>query len=140
MATLQGAIAELVDVIAAVDGIIHAPDEPSEQIATWPAAMTYATDGTAINEPPDVAKDLHNIQIVVIMPLVDYRQVMKTLLPLYEPIRNDLIAHRNGRTSAHYATFGTIAYTLGPIEWTQGQEMFGYVFTIQNLKIINGVT
>lgn len=137
MATLQGAIQEFVDVIAAIDGINYAPDEPSGNVPSWPAAFTYATEGLSINEPPDMAKDLHNIQIAVIMPFGDYRQMMLTLLPLYELIRNDLIAHRNGRTSDHYITFGNIVYTLGPIDWGGSSTMFGYVFGIQGVKIYN---
>lgn len=140
MATLQGAIQELIGVINALSGIKYAPDEPNESVTAWPAAFAYATDGVAWNEPPPVAKDLHNIQIAVVMPFNDYRQATRTMLPLYESIRNAIISHRNGRTSSHYNTFGAIRYTLGPVEWAQGELMYGYVFTLEDVKIINTVT
>lgn len=140
MATLQGAIVELINVVEAVSGINYAPDEPSEQITVWPAAFAYATEGVSINEPPDLAKDLHNIQIAVVVPLNDYRQATLTLLPLYEPIRNALIAHRNGRTSSHYITFGNITYSMGPIDWPQGDTMYAFIFNIQGVKIFNEIT
>ena len=138
MATLSGATTELVGVVAGVTGINHSPNEPQEQVTIYPAAYTYTTDGTGINEPADVQKDLHNIQIAVIMPLNDLVQCVKVMLPLYEPITKAIFQHRNGRTSSHYATFGNITYTLGPIEWA-GQDMFGYVFTVQSVKIQNNI-
>ena len=137
MATLQGAIIELINVIEALDDINYAPDEPNESVTVWPAAFAYATDGININEPPDISKDLHTVQIAVLMPLNDYRQATKVMLPLYESITGAINNHRNDRTSAHYATFGGIRYTLGPIDWPQGELMYGYIFTIENLKIIN---
>lgn len=140
MATLQGAIAELVDVIAAVDGINHAPDEPSEQINNWPAAMTYATNGfVSGNRASAENKSLHDVTIAVLMPLNDMRQATKTMLPLYEKITDALISHLNGRTSANYSTWGSLDYTMGPIEWPQSLEMYGYIFTIRELKIINEI-
>ena len=139
MTNLQGAISELVAVIGAVNGVHHAPDEPGEQVSAWPAAMTYATDGISRNEPPDTVKSLHSVQVAVIMPLNDMRQATRAMLPLYETITAALYTHRNGRTSAHYDTFGEISYTLGPIDWPQGQVMYGYVFTIPAIKIRNTI-
>lgn len=134
MPTLQGAIAELVAVVRAVNGIRHAPDEPAAQLTVWPAAFSYATESASRNQPPDMAHDFHNIQIAVLMPKADYRIMMKTMLPLYEPIRNELFQHRNGDTSTNYKTFGNITATLGPIDWG-GPEVFGWIFTVTNMEI-----
>ena len=137
--TLQGAIHELVAELRGIANINYAPDTPTENAPQYPAAMAYATDGLSINEPANVAKDLHNISIAVFMPMTDYAIVIGIMLPLYEPIRNAFIAHRNSRTSQHYSTFGNITYTLGQIDWGGGQLMYGYVFTIENLKIMNTI-
>ncbi len=139
MATLAGATAELVAVIAAVSGINHAPSEPTEQITTYPTAQTYTTGGSSINEPPDVEKSLHSINIAVLMPLNDIRQAIKVMLPLYEVIVAAIYTHRNGRTSSHYATFGALNYTLGPVDWPSGQIMYGYIFTLDGIKIQNNI-
>jgi len=141
MATLQGAIAELIDAIGAVPGVQFAPDEPIEQIVGWPVAMAYMTDGLLSgNRASQENKSLHNVQIAVLMPLNDLRQCMLTMLPLMEPIVNALITHLNGRTSNNYSTWGNLTWILGPIEWPQGQDMFGYVFTIEGMKIINEIS
>jgi len=141
MATLQGAIAELIDVIGAVSGVQFAPDEPIEQVVGWPVAMAYMTDGLLSgNRASQENKSLHTVQIAVIMPLNDLRQCMLTMLPLMEPIVDALISHLNGRTSNHYSTWGGLSWTLGPIEWPQGQDMFGYVFAVEGMKIINEIS
>lgn len=140
MATLQGAISELVNVIADVSGINYVPDEPSEQISAWPAAMIYATDGLVSGMRASTEnKSLHNVAIAIIMPLQDMRLATEIMLPFYELVTDALITHLNGRTSAHYSTWSELNYTLGPIEWPSGQLMYGYIFTIGGLKIINEV-
>lgn len=140
MPTLQGAIGEFVDVIGAVSGIKAAPDDPAEQVTLWPAAMTYATNGNVSENRASIEdKSLHDVTIAVIMPLQDMRQATKTMLPLYEPIVAALITHLNGRTSTNYQTWASLEYTLGPIDWPQGQLMFGYIFTLRGVKIINDI-
>lgn len=140
MPTLQGAIAEIVDTIATVNGINHTPDEPEQQITLWPAAMTFVTEGSLSDNRASVEdKSLHNIAIAVLMPLNDMRQCMLTMLPLYEPIVAALIGHLNGRTSSHYQSWLGLNYTLGPIDWPQGDQMFGYLFQITGLKIMNDI-
>lgn len=139
MATLEGAIHELVAVVGAVDGIQYAPDELTERISNWPVAMVYATDGSTGMGGNDIQTDLHNIQIAVIMPQNDMRQQSKTIRPLYEKVTKALFQHRNGRTNNHYDTFAGISYTLGPIEWPSGELWYGFVFTIEQLKIQNTI-
>lgn len=141
MATLAGATAELVSVISGVSGVKYAPSEPSEQIKSWPVAMTYTTDGRVSELRASIEnKSLHTINIAVLMPLNDLRQAVLTMLPLYEPITDALINHLNGRTSTQYATWRNLAYTLGPVEWPTGDVMYGYVFTLQEVKIQNDLS
>lgn len=141
MATLQGAVDELIAVVAAVSGINYAPDDPTEQIPVDPAAVVYATNGyLSGNRASAEDKSLHDIQIAVLMPLVDMALCMKVMLPLYELVVSALITHLNGSTSNHYDTWSSLTYTLGPIDWPQGQLMFGYVFTLGEVKIINEVS
>lgn len=138
--TLQGAIHELVAVVGDIPGIHHVPKEPSEQITSFPAAMTYATNGyVSGNRASMENKTLHDVTIAVLMPLNDMRQATITMLPLYEAVTDALIGHLNGRTSQHYSTWGSLEYTLGPIEWPQGQLMYGYLFTLREMKIMREI-
>ena len=139
MATLQGAITEIITQVGTVAGIKHAPTDPQEQVTAWPAAFAYTTDGAlSPNRASIEDKSLHNISIAVLMPLTDLRQCMLVMLPLYELIMDVLITHLNDRASSHYAAWGGIRYTLGPVDWG-GNLMFGYVFTIENVKIRNAL-
>lgn len=138
MATLQGAIQELIAQIATVSGINDAPNEPREQAQSWPAAFPYATDGRLSRIRASTEdKSLHTVNIAVIMPRKG-GQEWQVMLPLYEPIVAALLNHLNGRTSSHYSTWGELSHTLSPIQWG-GMEMFGYIFTISELKIINAL-
>lgn len=139
MATLQGAIDEFITVMDAVSGIQYVPPDPTEQVPVWPAAVVYLADGVSRNQPQGVMTQLHNVTIAFVMPLVDLAQCTRTMLSYAQSIPEALFDHRNGRTSAHYATFGDISHTLGPIEWPQGQEFFGYLFRIEGVKVQNEI-
>lgn len=140
MATLQGAIDELIAVMATVSGVNAAPSDPTEQVSIWPAAMVYGSDGYLADIRASAEdKSLHSVQIAVIMPLNDMAICTQIMVPLYEPIASALITHLNGRTSSHYQTWAGWSYTLGPIDWPSGQLMYGYVFTINEVKIINDI-
>jgi hypothetical protein len=139
VATLQGALDELIGVMRDVSGVTHAPDDPGLQVVEYPAAMVYVSEGTLKNQPQNVRTDLHTVQIAVIMPTSELEYTNQTMLALLEPIAGALFSHHNGRTSLHYQTFGEIQYTYGPIEWPSGVQYFGYIFTINGLKIQNGM-
>ena len=136
MATLDGAITELIGVISGVSGIQVAPTSPAEQVTAYPAAFAYATSGRSRNAPAGSTTDLHAVQIAVLMPLNDMGQATQTMLPLYEPMIAALINYRDNRTSSNFQTFGDITYTLGPIDWG-GVVMYGYVLTLEEVKIQN---
>ena len=138
MATIEGAILEWVEIIQAVDGIQNVPDTPLEQVTSTPQVMIYNTDGFSLNEPNDIEKSLHNVQLAVVMPLSNLSYAIKTMLPLYEKIVKALWDHRNSRASANAATFEQITYTFGIIEWAQ-LDLYGYIFTLNNVKIWNNL-
>ena len=141
MATIEGAINELIDELAQIQGIYNAPPTPLEQVTAWPVAMVYNSSGQlSENRASFEDKSLHDVEIVVLMPLNNLNLAVRTMLPLYELVVKKLIQHLNGRTSNNYETWQTLNYTLGPIDWPQGQLMYGYLFTIGGMKIINDVS
>lgn len=140
MATLIGAIGELITEIGGVDGINYAPTDPTRSAPpVWPVAMAYGSTGRQGDRGQTQDKSLHDVRLAVLMPVIDYRQEIQTLTPLYEPIIKALLQHLNGRTSSHYDTFVDITYTFGPVDWA-GQAMFGFIFTITGLKILNDIS
>ncbi len=136
-ATLQGAIAELITVVSGVTGVQNAPATPTEQITSYPVAMVYAAEGKSSNGMSSRLESEHNIQIALLMPLNDYRQATTTMLPFHEPIIAALFSHRNSRASLHYQSFAGVSYTFGRIDW--GSEAFGYIFTIEGVRIKNNI-
>lgn len=137
--TLQGAIGEFIEVCLSVTGIRRAPRDPEEQINIWPVAMAYAATGNFATEPAGEFTGLHDVQIAVLMPLQSLRLCTQIILPFVESVPEALYEHRNQRLSQHYETFADIDYTLGPIEWVPELYMYGIVFTIRGLKILNTV-
>lgn len=141
MATLQGAIDELIAVVDAVTGINYAPGDPPGQINASVAAVVYGSRGANKGGPGStMMTDLHDVTIAVVMPFTSFEHCNQVMLPFCELITEALRDHLRGRTSAHYSTFGDIRYVYGPIEWPAGIIMLGYLFTIENLKIQNTIT
>ncbi len=140
MATIQGAKSELVDVVSNIQGIIFAPDQPTETPAVWPFAMGFVSEMISMSEPNTHETSKHDLTFVVAMPVNDYRHCELIMLPLWEPIVNKLWAHRNGRTSSHYQTFDSIQGRLGDIPWDGSQSMYGYTINIFGVKIQNVIS
>ena len=140
MATLQGAIAELQEAIGNIPGLNDTPPDPTEAITAFPFSMAYPLAGELSgNRASTEDKSLHDVGVAIGVPLNDYRLANRDVLPLYETIAAKLITHLNGKTSIHYSTWGSLTYDYGPFEWPSGQIMYGYTFTIGQLKIINEV-
>lgn len=138
MATLAGAIAEFVDVIAAVSGIRFSPDTPTESLPVGPAAFVFTANGQSIGAPADSVTTLHDITVAILSPIGSLPATVDLLLPLYEPIEAALYSHRNGRTSAHYQTFAGVDYTFGPVDWN-GIAAIGFLVTVRGVKIQNSI-
>ena len=136
MATLQGALDELITVIDAVSGVNWAPADPPGNVPVGPTAVVYASTGRLFTDTPETYRGLHNVEIALIMPEGTLPQQVQAMLPLLEPVVAAIITHRNGQTSSHYSTFSDINYVFGPINWG-GQLHTGFIFTIQDLKIRN---
>lgn len=142
MATLQGALDELVTVLDAVTGVNYVPPDPPNSIPTGPTAVPYASGGSFGSETFGTYKGMHNPVIALVLPQgVSLSIANQVMLPLLEPTIDALYGHRNGVTSSHYSTFTEINYTYGPIEWPpDGRLLVGFLFTIRGLKIINTVS
>lgn len=135
MATLQGAIDEIIDELADVEGIQRAPDDPEQQIVVWPVAMAYASESVSVLDASNTKKDLHDITIAVLMPLVSLPHAVQITLPMFDRITEVLWDHLQGQTSAHYSQFRDISGSFGPIEWGNNEVYFGWLIKVNQLKI-----
>jgi len=140
---LQGFISEVLQIVRGIPHLRYVPDNPPLQVPFWPMVTMYASSGTVNTEgqPSGIFKELHNPSIAVVVPLDNLERANEFMLPLIQAIPYEIkkgLIH-DGR-SGHAHTFGEIEYTLGPIEWPQGLDMFGLLFTINNVKVENTVS
>ena len=141
---LQGFIDEVLEVLRGLFDHAYIPDNPDINPGIWPYATVYMTNGTSKGEPAGyVQKDLTDVVIALVVPLEDYAKAFDFLLPYREQIPMALFKYfyKDGTRSAHAQHIGTeINLTMGPIEWPQGQQMFGYLITLSDVKIENEVS
>lgn len=139
---LQGFIAECVTQIRTLADLRYVPDNPPLQVSVWPMVTVFASDGEFIDQPAGLLMTgLNNVTIAVILPTGnDLEKVIDFLLPYCEQIPMTLFKYfTKNNSSSHAQKIGAISYTIGPIEWG-GIDMFGFLFTIQDVKIQNEVT
>lgn len=142
---LQGFIDEVLQVLRGLFDYAYTPDNPSINPGTFPYVTVYMANGTSKGEPAGlISKDLTDVVIVIVVPLEDYAKAVNFLLPYREQIPIALYKWfyvDDDGGSAHAQHIGTeINFTMGPIEWPQGQQMFGYLITLSDVKIENEVS
>lgn len=143
---LQGFINEVLEVLRGLDGLNYVPDNPELNPGIWPFVTVYMTNGTSKGTPAGyVQTDLTDVTIAMVVPLEDLAKAVDFLLPYREQIPMALYNHfyrqNNGMNSAHAQHLGEeITLNMSPISWPQGQEMFGYLITLNGVKIQNEVT
>ncbi len=138
-ANIRGFIAECVEVIRGLPGLTYVPDNPPLHAVVWPMVTVYASDGITTDQPAGlVMTGIDNVTIAVVLPLDNLERTIDFLLPYREQIPKALFTEfTKNNASSHAQKIGIISYTLGPIEWPQGIEMFGFLFTVNDVKIQN---
>jgi len=143
---LQGFIDEVLEVLRGLAHVNYVPDNPDLDPRIYPYITVYMTTGTSVGEPAGyVQKDLTDVTIAMIMPLDNLEKSIEFLLPYREQIPMALYKHfyrnGNGVNSDHAQHIGEgITINMSPIEWPQGQQMFGYLITLNGVKIQNEIT
>ena len=144
---LAGFIDEVLEILRGLDGLNYIPDNPVLNPGIFPYVTVYSAPGTSVGEPAGyVQKDLSNVTIAMVLPLDDLATATAFLLPYREQIPMSLLkwfykdkAITGG--SKHAQHIGTsISIVMGPIDWPTGQSMFGYLITLNDVKIQNEVT
>lgn len=138
MGTLDGFIGGVITELRTITGINFVPDDPVDNVASWPFAPVTAVNGSAHQGPMGLVTFLHNVQVGLLGPRENITQINQILLPKLETIIQELYGKMNAVGFTDIMTFGDIDYIYGPIEW-EGIDMFGLVFTIQNVKIENAL-
>ncbi len=137
---LQGFINECLTLLRTMDEFNYVPDNPPVQIAQWPMAIVYSSDGVSTDQPAGLCMtDLDSVTIGILLPAADYENAIDFLLPYREQIPMMFFNYfTKTNSSSHAQKIGQISYTLSPIEWG-GIDCFGYLFTIHDVKIQNEV-
>lgn len=137
---IQGFIAECVQEIRGLPDLRYVPDNPPLQVPVWPMVTVFASDGVSVDQPAGLCMtSLDNVTIAVILPIDNLERVIDFLLPYREQIPMTLFRFFTKNNSSNHAQkIGQISYTMGPIEWG-GVDMFGFLFTIADVKISNEI-
>ncbi|MCP5013769.1 MAG: hypothetical protein GY938_00630 [Ketobacter sp.] len=141
---LAGFIDEVLEILRGLDGLNYIPDNPSLNPGIWPYVTVYSSEGTSVGRPAGLVQtDLNSVTIALVVPLDDLAKATAFLLPYREQIPMSLLKwfYDKGQPSSRHAQhIGTsISVVMGPIEWPQGQQMFGYLITLNDVKIQNEV-
>ena len=99
MASLQSVVNAITGIVRTQTGMKYTPTMPTEQAASWPASLVYATSGvwrmgTAAGGASEVAMrwGVHTIVAVVHVPRGDIKDDMTLLMPFGESIPNAVLA------------------------------------------------
>lgn len=137
---------ELVPTIrGVVDGYVS--DYPDIAPAgSWPYVGVYTNQFVSNYSAHAVLTNLNDVTIAVVAPLGDLAKVTKFMTPLLESVPHEVYKRfyhesESNVNSDHVQHIGTeIQGTMGPIEWPQGQEMFGILFTLLGVKVQNKIS
>ncbi len=138
---LAGFIDEVLEVLRGLFDNALVPDDPILDPGITPFVTVYMSNGLSKIGPATVLTNLDDVTIAVIVPVNDLATAVKFLLPYREQIPMALYNWFYDGQSEHAQHIGMdMAINLGPIEWPSGQERFGYLITLNEVKIQNEVT
>jgi len=147
MADIDGAVAEIVDVLATIDGIRFTPDDPPEGSSRWPMCLVFGSAAAYINGPPDVMTGLHDITIMLLVPR-DYKRGLADAHSLLTSLQDDIpdalyqaLTDRDFGAAADSSNFHTwseegISMAKEFAVDYEGTECLANVYTISGLKIM----
>ena len=142
---LQGFIDEVLEVLRGLSHVNYVPDNPDISPRIYPYLTVYMTTGVTKGEPAGyVQTDLTDVTIAMVVPLEDMAKAVEFLLPYREQIPRALYKHFYRQTanvnSDHVQHLGeSITINMSPIDWPSGQPMFGYLITLNGVKIQNEI-
>lgn len=131
------------DVCAAIQdkllglGVRSAPDYPPNQITLTPVAITYPASGTIGGLGSGYMKELHTVNIDLVMPAKDLTRDLTALNPYLRSIPNVIM--KDPRFNSNASTFDSITYSFIVFE-DGGIQYRGYRFAITGIKIEPAIT
>lgn len=134
MASLEGFLDELIDVVRAAGGIRYAPDDPPTQIATDPAAVVWLADGRSLMAPPGVVTYHHGVRVGLLTSMQNIALANQRILPRVEGVIEAIWGALGRSAFTNCQNIGQITFTYGPVEWG-GVWQFGAVIDIEDVKI-----
>ena len=130
------AILEIIKVIQekmrALVGIRTAPDLLPDNIAAWPAIVTYPVKGTYITGAFGIAEAYHDIVTELHYPLKDLPRAIETITPFVTSIPETLTD--DPWLGELCETFENITYTLTPQRYAETDTVC-LRFVIEKVKI-----
>jgi hypothetical protein len=136
MATLQSVIDQLTPVVRDVTDIAFVPDDPTEEVMSFPACIIYADSGRVeYGAYPDI-KYYHNVVIAVLTDLDNLGLPLahRMVTPKLEQIGEAIYDAIDDGTITDIENLPSMSYTFQPIEWG-GYPMFGFFLTLEEIKI-----
>lgn len=134
MASLEGFIDEVIDVVRGASGIRYAPNDPPSTIATDPAAVVWLASGRNIMAPPGVVTYHHGVRVGLMTGMGNIAVANQRILPRIEPVIEAIWGRFLSPGFTHCQNIEQITFTYGPIEWG-GVWLFGALIDLEGVKI-----
>lgn len=115
MATLEGAIAAIQDIVGAISGVVEAPDYPPESVNQFPIALCYPLRFDAQGAGGGLVKGLHTVRI----DLLCARQLLPKDIAKAAPYGRLIYRAlwNNPNLSNAVDTINAVRGEFGPIYW-----------------------
>lgn len=136
MATLQSLIDQLTPIVRDVTDINFVPDDPTEEIPTFPACIIYADSGRVLYGAKPDARYYHNIVIAVLTELdsLGLPRAHRMITPKLETIADTIYDKIDDGTITDLENIPSMSYTFQPVQWG-AFNMFGFFLTLEEVKI-----
>lgn len=135
MTTLQAALGQIQDGVAAVSGVMHAPDYPPEKPGDFPFVAVFPGTFTGTQNTPEDIRMLYNVHVELHIARTELDANVYEALPYAENIANAIFKALNANVIPH----GDITGTFGAMEWG-GAQTIGFSWIIQGVKIVTTLT
>jgi len=132
MATLQGAVSALMELVGDVTGIREAPEFPLDSINIFPVAVGYARTGRFMFNSPGEMKALHDIVVEVHFKRAHLRSAVEKAMDFSDAVPAAIMA--DPTLGGAVDTFEEITYEFGALDYG-GTQTIGFRFLVRNVKI-----
>lgn len=137
--SVNTALAAIVDVVAAVSGIRQAPLHPTETANVYPFAISYVINGEAKSGAMGTRKHLANIAVELLTARKDMARDFALISPFIDSVCAALYAEISDNGSLFnntISTFEKVTYDYIDGKDYAGVTVMGYLFTLNNVKIL----